>query len=82
MTERNQPYFPVQTSSRITHAQGEANGYENEILGGLTMREEAALRIFCALCSNPALVTPGLSSDKLRELAWRQADKFIEEGSE
>lgn len=71
--KRNRPFFPVQLSTRPTDL---GEGFINEVVGGLSVRDVFALEIFCALLSNAALVTNS-NSDMLRAKAIEQAGAFI-----
>lgn len=78
--KRTRPFFPVQPSSQITNDEkGIPIGYENKVIGGVSVRDMFALEIFCALVSNPALVNGAVSIDSLRRLSTEQADKLADE---
>lgn len=77
--KKNKPFFPVMKSTRPSQQVGNEEGFVNENVGGLNIRDMCALNIFCAMAANPAITASGTTIAKLRSIAIEQADKFVED---
>jgi hypothetical protein len=67
------PFFPQVT---ITRPRSQSDGFENVVVGGLSLRTGIALQLLQGLMANPALA--GVKSGKtLVQIALKGADLFI-----
>lgn len=84
-TKREASYYPIQTS--LLDAKSE-EVFRNTVEGGLSIRDEIALRLFCAFMSNPSFVAKlkengePVTTDQLRKLSFVQAERFLAQSEE
>ena len=70
----SEPYYPVNTESL---PKADDRGFVNTCVGGVTVREEVALRILQSLLSNPAYVAANGIEGKSVALAFEIGDYFV-----
>lgn len=72
--KKDASYFPIQT--RMLDSQS-SERFVNEIEGGLSIRDEVALRIFCAMTSNAGAIGK-VTAQQMLSASFLQAENFIE----
>ncbi len=69
------PFFPTTLATRPTP--GDSNTFQNQVVGGLNVRDSIALEIFKAVMANPAYLGSKVTSENLMEISFNLAEKFI-----
>lgn len=73
MIEPREPFFPITMASSPS---SDGQGFTNDILGGLSIKEGIALQCLQGLMANPALIGVQ-NADTLVVIALKTADRFI-----
>ncbi len=73
------PFFPTTLATRPTP--GDSNTFQNQVVGGLNVRDSVALEIFKAVMANPPDLGSKVTSENLMEISFNLAERFIEKAN-